>query len=55
MQAKFDTISVVENLEPSDIKNSSVHFFNAKFYENYIFKILYYKSAKKLIMNDYDE
>jgi len=48
-QAKNDIISVVEGLDESIFKDLNVCFFNAKFYENYIFKLKYYESAEKLI------
>ena len=48
-QAKNDIISVVDGLEKSNLKDLNVCFFNAKYYENYIFKLLYYHSAKKLL------
>ena len=48
-QAKNDIISVVDGLDESMFKDLNVSFFNAKFYENYIFKLKYYESAEKLI------
>ena len=38
-QAKNDIISVVDGLNESIFKDLNVSFFNAKFYENYIFKL----------------
>ena len=49
IQAKHDIISVVDDLDQSVFNDLNVCFFNAKFYENYIFKMIYYKSAEKLI------
>ena len=48
-QAKNDIISVVDGLEKDNLKDLNVCFFNAKYYENYIFKLLYYHSAEKLL------
>ena len=48
-QAKNDIISVVDGLNELIFKDLNVSFFNAKFYENYIFKLKYYESAEKLI------
>lgn len=52
IQAKNDIISVVEGLNPSVFNDLNVCFFNAKFYENYIFKLIYYNSAKRLIHSE---
>ena len=54
-QAKKDIISVVDGLNESIFNDLNVCFFNAKYYENYIFKLLYYKSAKKLINYEFKE
>ena len=48
-QAKNDIISVVDGLEKKNFNDLNVCFFNAKYYENYIAKLLYYHSAKKLL------
>ena len=55
MQAKNDIISVVDGLDKRNINDLNICFFNAKYYENYIFKLSYYNSAKNLILYEYNE
>lgn len=54
-QAKNDIISVVDGLEKNNLNDLNICFFNAKFYENYIFKLLYYYSAEKLLDYEFKE
>ena len=66
-QAKNDIISVVQkeknknpnnNIVPKSSiskQNIYVSFFNAKFYENYIHKLIYYNSPSLLIEQEYQE
>lgn len=54
-QAKQDIISVVDDLDQSVINDLNVCFFNAKFYENYIFKLIYYKSAENIVKYEFNE
>ena len=55
MQAKNDIISVVDGLDKRNINDLNICFFNAKYYENYIFKLSYYNSSKNLILYEYNE
>ena len=54
-QAKNDIISVVDGLDKSILKDLNVCFFNAKFYENYIFKSIYYQKAETIIEHELGE
>ena len=55
LQAKHDIISVVDGLDESNYKDINVCFFNAKYYENYIYKSSYYNSPEKLILYENKE
>ena len=55
IQAKNDIISVVNGLNPSIFKDINVCFFNAKYYENYIYKSRYYNDGYSLIEYEYNE
>ena len=55
IQAKKDIISVVDEKDKIFINDVNVSFFNAKFYENYIFKLIYYKSPKEIIKYELGE
>ena len=55
LQAKHDIISVVVGLDESNYKDINVCFFNAKYYENYIYKSSYYNSPEKLILYENKE
>ena len=47
-QAKNDIITAINGLKKDDMENINVCFFNAKYYENYIFKLGYYNSIESL-------
>ena len=55
IQAKNDIISVVKGLDKSNFNDLNICFFNAKFYENYILKLLYYGSVENLMKYEYGE
>ena len=55
IQAKNDIISVIKGLDEKSENKLNVCFFNAKYYENYIFKLRYYKSPSDLIRHEYNE
>ena len=48
IQAKNDIIQAIEGLDKKNMKDINVCFFNAKFYENYIFKLKYYNDPEFL-------
>ena len=54
IQAKNDIINVV-GLNSNIFKDIKVCFFNAKFYENYIYKLRYYNDGYSLIEYEYNE
>lgn len=54
-QAKNDIIKTVEGLKNEDKENINVCFFNAKYYENYIFKFGYYNSIESLFQHEHTE
>ena len=53
LQAKNDLIQIIPDLNNDNINDLNVCFFNAKYYENYIFKYKYYNSFKFCIENEY--
>ena len=55
IQAKKDIISVVDDLNDKILNDLNVCFFNAKYYENYIYKLRYYNSPRKLVYDEYEE
>ena len=54
-QAKNDIIKAINGLKNDDKENINVCFFNAKYYENYVFKFGYYNSIESLIHFEYTE
>ena len=55
IQVKNDIISVVDDLNNTIINDFNFCFFNAKYYENYIYKLEYYNSPHKLVNDEYEE
>ena len=53
-QAKKDIIQIINGLDESILNDINVCFFNAKYYENFIFKTLSYNSTQSLIYDIYD-
>ena len=55
-QAKNDIIKAIDGLKKEDdMENINVCFFNAKYYENYIFKLGYYNSIESLFEYEYEQ
>ena len=52
-QAKKDIIQIINGLDESNLNDINVCFFNAKYYENFIFKTLLYNSTQSLISDIY--
>jgi GTP-binding protein EngB required for normal cell division len=53
-QAKKDIIQIINGLDESILNDINVCFFNAKYYENFIFKTLSYNSTQSLIYDIYN-
>ena len=54
-QAKNDIIGIVNNLNEENFNDLTVCFFNAKYYENYVFNYRYYNSVEFLFEHEYNE
>ena len=54
-QAKSDILEITTHKKDNDFKDINVSFFNAKIYEKYLVKLMYYQSAGNLIQNEYIE
>ena len=54
-QAKNDIIKAISNLKKEDKESINVCFFNAKYYENYVFKFGYYNSIESLFQYEQTE
>ena len=54
-QLKKDIYSMISCSGIYDIKNLSICFFNAKYYETYIFKLKYYGSTDYFVNYEYNE
>ena len=54
-QAKKDIIQSIQGLDFTNINKINVCFFNAKYYENYLYKLNYYNSSELLIEIEYDQ
>ena len=54
-EAKNDIINIITDLNENNMKDLQVSFFNAKFYEKYLFKLKYYESIPFLFEYEYNE
>lgn len=54
-EAKNDIINIITDLNENNMKDLQVSFFNAKFFEKYLFKLKYYESVDFLIKYEYRE
>ena len=55
LQAKKDVIQTIQNLNITNLNKINLCFFNAKYYENYLFKLNYYNSTELLIEYEYNQ
>ena len=55
LQAKKDIIQSIQGLDCTNINKINICFFNAKYYENYLYKLNYYNSSELLIEIEYDQ
>ena len=55
LQAKKDIIQIIPGLNSTNLNNINVCFFNAKYYENFLFKLNYYSSCELLIEYEHDQ
>ena len=51
IQAKKDIVQVIKDLNPKDMDKINISFFNAKYYDNYIFKLNYYNNIEFLMVH----
>ena len=54
-QTKLDIYKMIKSLDNKIIKNLNICFFNAKFYETYLFKLKYYGSPDFFINYEYNK
>ena len=57
-QAKYDVLSLINDnsdKKEKDFKDINICFFNAKLYENYLFRLAYYQSGGNIIKTEYNE
>ena len=53
-QAKADILSITTNkVDKKDFKDINICFYNALFYENYLFKLMYYQSGVNIMKTEY--
>ena len=55
LEAKNDIIQLIPDLNNDNINDLNVCFFNAKYYENYIFRYKYYNSFEFLLEHEYNK